>query len=437
MVAMTLGADRVHVAGEVRVPGDKSISHRTLLLGALTDGVCTLRGILRSGDTESSARVLRALGVEVTALGAETTVAGRGLRGLVAAEESLDCGNSGTTARLLLGILAAQRFTSTLIGDESLSRRPMRRVSDPLRAMGATIERVATHDGLPLTISGAQLRGVTWETPVASAQIKSAVLLAGVCGQVPVTVDEPHQSRDHTERMLASLGVVLRCAARQDGNAWQVTMQPPERLPAFELEVPGDPSSAAYFAALAAMADAGEVVLRGIALNPTRTGFLDVLRRMGASITIESQPSLGEPLGDVIVRPGPGLKGTTIEPNEVPALIDEIPLLACVAARADGDTTIRGASDLRVKESDRIAAIVSNLRAIGVHAEELSDGMIISGSATMRPRGPVRTFSDHRIAMAFATLGAAAGGKLDIDDPSCVAISYPDFWRDLIRVTSG
>ena len=434
---MTLGADRVHVVGEVRVPGDKSISHRALLLGAITDGRCSVRGILRSGDTESSARVLRALGVDIEPLGAATTIMGRGLRGLVAASDSLDCGNSGTTARLLLGILAAQQFTSTLTGDESLSRRPMRRVADPLRAMGATIERPATHDGLPLSITGAVLQGVTWETPVASAQIKSAILLAGVCGQVSVTVDEPHQSRDHTERMLGSLGVVLRCAARPDGTAWHVTLEPAARLPAFDLAVPGDPSSAAYFAALAAMADAGEVVLRGIALNPTRTGFLDVLRRMGAGVTIESRPSLGEPIGDVIVRPRPGLKATTIEPAEVPALIDEIPLLACVAARADGETTIRGASDLRVKESDRIAAIVSNLRAIGVHAEELPDGMTISGSPTMRPRGPVRTFSDHRVAMAFGTLGAAAGGQLDIDDPSCVAISYPDFWRDLIRVTSG
>ncbi len=434
---MTLGADRVHVAGEVRVPGDKSISHRALLLGAITDGRSSVRGILRSGDTDSSARVLRALGVEIAPLDAETTVVGRGLRGLVAAAQSLDCGNSGTTARLLLGILAAQRFTSTLTGDESLSRRPMRRVADPLRAMGATIERSVEHDGLPLSITGAELHGVMWHTPVSSAQIKSAVLLAGLCGQVPVTVDEPQQSRDHTERLLESLGVVLRCAARHDGNAWQVSLDPPARLPAFDLTVPGDPSSAAYFAALAAMADAGEVVLRGIALNPTRTGFLDVLRRMGAGITIESQPSLGEPVGDVVVRPRPGLKATTIEPSEVPALIDEIPLLACVAARADGDTTIRGASDLRVKESDRIAAIVSNLRTIGVHADELPDGMTISGSPTMRPLGTVRTFGDHRIAMAFATLGAATAGKLDIDDPSCVAISYPDFWRDLIRVTSG
>ncbi|HEV8366110.1 MAG TPA: 3-phosphoshikimate 1-carboxyvinyltransferase, partial [Gemmatimonadaceae bacterium] len=345
MAAMTLGADRLRVAGEVRVPGDKSISHRALLLGAIAEGRSTARGILRSGDTESSARVLRALGVDISPLGPETTVDGRGLRGLVRSSEALDCGNSGTTARLLLGILAAQRFTSTLVGDESLSRRPMRRVAEPLRAMGASIEGSA-HDGLPLSITGGELRAITWKTPVASAQIKSAVLLAGLCAGVPVVVDEPHQSRDHTERMLASLGVALRCAARRDGNAWQVTLEPAARLPAFDLDVPGDPSSAAYFAALAAMADAGEVVLRGIALNPTRTGFLDVLRRMGASVTIESRPSLGEPIGDVIVRPRPGLKATTIEPAEVPALIDEIPLLACVAARADGETTIRGASDL-------------------------------------------------------------------------------------------
>lgn len=422
----------MHVAGEVRVPGDKSISHRALLLGAIAEGRSTVHGVLRSGDTESSARVLRALGVDIAPLGPETIVNGRGVRGLVRSADELDCGNSGTTARLLLGILAAQRFTSTLIGDESLSRRPMRRVADPLRAMGATIEATA-QDGLPLSITGAELHGITWRTPVASAQIKSAVLLAGLCGGVAVAVEEPHQSRDHTERMLSSLGVALRSSRQPD--SWRIELEPAPRLAPFDLQVPGDPSSAAYFAALAAMADAGEVILGGIALNPTRTGFLDVLRRMGADIVVESHPSSGEPLGDVIVRPRPGLRATTIAPDEVPAMIDEIPLIACLAARAEGETAIRGAQDLRVKESDRISAIVSNLRAIGVQAEELADGMIISGSPTMRPRGHVRTFADHRVAMAFGTLGAVAGGALDIDDPSCVAISYPDFWRDLARLT--
>ncbi len=433
---MTLGADRLHVAGEVRVMGDKSISHRALLLAALAAGRSTIRGVLRSGDTESSAHVLRSLGIDVGPLSAITTVAGRGPRGLVPPAAPLDCGNSGTTTRLLLGILAAHPFTATLTGDESLSRRPMRRVAEPLRAMGAKIEMPDGQDGLPLTVSGGDLQSVIWTTPVASAQIKSAILLAGFCAGIPVTVHEPQQSRDHTERMLASLGVQLQCDRLSDGSA-RIALAASERLTAFDLTVPGDPSSAAYFAALGALADSGEIVLRDIALNRTRTGFIDILRRMGARVELHARAASGEPVGDVVVQPRPGLAATSIEPNEVPGLIDELPLLACVAARADGETTIRGASELRVKESDRIAAIVANLRAVGVDAEEQPDGMRIRGSGVARPRGRVRTFGDHRVAMAFATLGAASGGELEIDDPACVAISYPDFWRDLARVTGA
>jgi 3-phosphoshikimate 1-carboxyvinyltransferase len=434
MAAMTLGADRLHVAGEVRVLGDKSISHRALLLGALASGRSTIHGLLKSGDTESSAHVLRTLGTDIDPLAAATTVAGRGLRGLAPAALPLDCGNSGTTARLMLGILAAHPFSTTLTGDASLSRRPMRRVADPLRAMGATIDTPAGHDGLPLTITGGDLRSVSWTTPVASAQIKSAILLAALCARIPVTVQEPQQSRDHTERLLASLGVPLQSDRNPDGSV-RISLVPCERLAAFELTVPGDPSSAAYFAALGALADSGEILLRDVALNPTRTGFIAVLRRMGARVELHPRTAPGEPIGDLVVQPRPGLAATSIEPDEVPALIDELPLLACVAARADGETVIRGASELRVKESDRIAAIVANLRAIGVDAEELPDGMRIRGSPTARPRGLIRTFGDHRIAMAFATLGAATGRELAIDDPECVAISYPDFWRDLARIS--
>ncbi|MGH7712783.1 MAG: 3-phosphoshikimate 1-carboxyvinyltransferase, partial [Gemmatimonadaceae bacterium] len=328
---------------------------------------------------------------------------------------------------------------ATLIGDASLSRRPMRRVAEPLRKMGANIETPGTHDGLPLTVTGGTLRSVEWTTPVASAQIKSAVLLAGLCGGVPVTVLEPHKSRDHSERMLASLGVDVR--SDPSGAANRVTLVPPAHLAAFDVSVPGDPSSAAYFAALAAMAGAGELTLRRIALNPTRTGFIDVLRRMGADLEVARQPreALGEAVGDVSVRarPRPGLVATSIEPPEVPSLIDEIPLLACVAALAEGETIIRGASELRVKESDRLAAIVANLRAVGADADELPDGMQIRGVPGARLRGRVQTFGDHRIAMAFATLGAATGAELEIDDPACVAVSYPEFWRDLAQVTGA
>ena len=429
-------ARHLRVSGELRVLGDKSISHRALLLAALARGRSTVHGVLRSGDTESTARALRALGVDLTALAPTTVIEGRGLRGLTQAAAALDCGNSGTTARLLLGILAAQPFAATLVGDASLSRRPMRRVAEPLRAMGARIEALGSHDGLPLSISGADLRSIAWTTPVASAQIKSAILLAGLCGAVPVTVEEPQRSRDHTERMLASLGVEIQSQTLA-GAANRVSLVPTKILPAFELTVPGDPSSAAYFVALGALAGSGEVTLRAIALNPTRTGFIDVLRRMGADIVVDLGEALGEPAGDVRVRAGRPLVAATIEAHEVPSLIDEIPLLACVAVCAAGETIIRGAGELRVKESDRIAAIVSNLRALGVAAEELPDGLRVVGAPGTRLRGTVRAFQDHRIAMAFATLGAATGANLEIDDPSCVAISYPDFWRDLARLTGA
>jgi 3-phosphoshikimate 1-carboxyvinyltransferase len=433
---MTLGTKRLTVSGELRLLGDKSISHRSLILAAIAHGRSTIRGVLTSEDTESTARVLRALGVAISPLRPVTTVDGRGLRGLVQPADVLDCGNSGTTARLLLGVLAAHPFSATLVGDASLSRRPMRRVADPLRAMGATIDVQEQRDGLPLTITGASLRSIEWTTPVASAQIKSSILLAGLCGGVPVSIQEPHRSRDHSERMLAALGVQVHSAAVAEG-ANRVTLAPIERVPGFDISVPGDPSSAAYFAALSAMADAGAITLRGLVLNPTRTGFIAVLRRMGAQIDIEQRETFGDAAGDLVARPAAGLRGTAIDAHEVPSLIDEIPLLACVAARAHGESTIRGASELRAKESDRIAAVVQNLRALGIETEELQDGMRIVGAADARLRGRVRTFGDHRIAMAFATLGAATGGEIEIDDPSCVAISYPDFWRDLSRLTGG
>jgi len=432
---MTVGARRLHVSGDLRVLGDKSISHRALLLAALASGHSTVRGVLQSADIQSSAAVLRALGASLSRLAAITTIEGRGLRGLTPAAAALDCGNSGTTARLLLGILAAQPFSATLTGDASLSRRPMRRVAEPLRAMGAVIDTPQSHDGLPLTISGGALRPLNWTTPVASAQIKSAILFAGLCGGVPVTIAEPQRSRDHTERMLSSLGVDLRVAHAGAPN--QVTLQPVERLPPFDTSIPGDPSSAAYIAALAAMADGGEITIRNVLLNPTRTGFITVMRRMGARIDTESQEAFGESLGDLTARSGTTLVATSIEPDEIPTLIDEIPLLACVAARADGVTTIRGAAELRVKESDRIAAIVQNLRLLGIQCEELPDGLRVTGAPGAPLRGRVQTFGDHRIAMAFATLGAVSGGQIEVDDPACVEISYPAFWRDVAHVTRG
>jgi len=396
------------------------------MLGALASGRSRIRGVLESHDVASTAAALRALGVSIAPLAGEVEVQGRGLRGLLAAGSPVDCGNSGTTTRLLAGIAAAHPFATTFIGDDSLSRRPMRRVAEPLEAMGARVE-VSDHDGLPMTVHGAALRSVGWTTGTASAQVKSAILLAATVAQVPVTVTEPLRSRDHTERMLAALGADVVV----DGTT--VTLGAARELAPVEITVPGDPSSAAFFVALAAMSSGKEVHLPGIALNPTRTGFLDVVERMGARIAREViELRCGEPVGSIIAGAGT-LRGVTVGAAELPGLVDEVPILAALATRAAGDTVVTGAAELRVKESDRIAAMVANLRAVGARAEELPDGMRVTGSD--RPlRGAVRTFGDHRLAMAFGILGAIPGNEITLDDPACVAVSFPAFWEELARV---
>lgn len=417
---------RVH--GELRPPGDKSISHRALMFAALGDGPSRVRGLLDSADVRSTAGVLRAIGVEVPEVTAgELTVRGVGLRGLCAPSSYLDCGNSGTTTRLMAGIVAGAPLTATFIGDESLSGRPMRRIARPLEAMGARVELGPT-GGLPMTVRGATLHGLDWESEHASAQVKSAVLLAGLLAHVAVSVREPVRSRDHTERMLRARGARLRV------EATTVHLAPTTRLAALDTDVPADPSSAAFFAALAALADEGELVLRHVCVNPTRIGFLDALQRMGARVDLTNERDEGgEPIADVVVRPSQ-LAAIEVRAGEVPAMVDEIPLVACLAARAEGTTEVTGAAELRVKESDRIAAVVNNLRALGADAEELPDGLRVTGST--RPlRGLVRTHGDHRIAMAFGVLAAVPGNEIRMDDPDCVAVSYPGFWNDLARLT--
>lgn len=431
---MTLRPSRARlvVSGELRVPGDKSISHRALMCAALAEGRSTITGLLRSADIESTARVLRTLGHAIPELADEMVIDGSGLSPSHASRvtsHNLDCGNSGTTTRLTMGIVSARPGAHRFTGDASLSRRPMRRVARPLEAMGARVELAEGHDGLPLVVHGARLRPVRWTLEAASAQIKSAILLAGLCGGVPVVVREPASSRDHTERMLRAQGI----AVRTEGD--RIALEPAARLAPLELAVPGDPSAAAFFAALGALADSGELVLRDVGLNPGRAGFVAVLRRMGAALAVEPRAdAAAEPLGDLVVRPA-ALRATTIEGDEVPSLIDELPVLACVAARAEGETVIRGAGELRVKESDRIRAVVENLRAVGVEAEELPDGMRIRG--TRAPlSGDIRTHGDHRLAMAFGVLGATPGAAIRIDDRACVAVSYPAFWEDLDRVAA-
>jgi 3-phosphoshikimate 1-carboxyvinyltransferase len=418
------------VAGVIRTPGDKSISHRALILAALARGKSRISNILESADVHSTAAVLRSLGAGIPPLSPEFVVTGAGTKLLRSPAQPLDCGNSGTTTRLMAGVVAGASLTATFVGDASLSRRPMRRVAEPLVAMGARVD-LPEHGGLPMTVHGAALRAVTWESRVASAQVKSAILLAALLAGVPVLVREPHASRDHTERMLLGRGVDLRVAP--DGLT--IELAGGQVLRPEDVNVPADPSSAAFWIALGALADDGGLELRDVCLNPTRTGFLNVMRRMGAAVRVEDQREEGgELLGTVSSLPS-SLRAVDIPAEDVPSMIDELPLFACVATRATGRSTVRGAAELRVKESDRIATIVSNLRRLGAEAVELEDGFSVTGSE--RPlRGRVVTNGDHRIAMAFGILGAVASNAIEIDDRDCVAVSYPGFWQELERATA-
>ena len=411
--------------GTVRPPGDKSISHRALMLAALAHGTSELEGLLTGADVKSTARVLRHLGAEISSIrdGANVTIhASR----ITHPASRLNCGNSGTTARLMLGILAGQRFAATLTGDASLRRRPMRRVTEPLRAMGAEITE-RRGDSLPLTIRGGRLHALTYTTPVASAQIKSALLLAGLTGNVGVAIREPYRSRDHTERLFVHLGLSLH---ERDGA---ITYDPPERraiVPSFRLSVPGDASSAAFLVGAAALAQDGELVIENVGVNPTRTGFLVVLARMGARVErVNLRDAGGEAVADLVARPA-ALRGTEVAAAEVPTLVDEVPILAVLASRAEGETVFREVGELRVKESNRLELIAANLRALGVEAEARGNDLYVCGTARP-PRGRVDTARDHRLAMAFAVLGTVPGAGVRLSERASVAISYPRFFDDL------
>jgi 3-phosphoshikimate 1-carboxyvinyltransferase len=405
--------------GSVRVPGDKSVSHRALMLAAIADGESRIRGFLEGEDTRATATVLAQLGVRIeTPSAGERVVHGVGLHGLRGSSQSLDCGNAGTGMRLLTGLLAGQAFDSTLIGDASLSKRPMRRVTDPLALMGA---RIDTRDGLPpLRVHGGQpLHGIRYELPVASAQVKSALLLAGLYGIGETEVIEPHPTRDYTERMLAAFGWPI---AFEPGRA---KLEGGHALRATDVNVPADFSSAAFFLVAASIVPGSELHLPAVGLNPRRTGLLHALRLMGADITIEHErESGGEPVGDLLVRHAP-LHGVELPESLVPDMIDEFPALFIAASVTSGRTVIRGAAELRVKESDRIATMATGLRALGAAIEETPDGAIIQGGQL--GGGSVESHLDHRIAMSFALAGLVASGPVRINDCSHVATSFPGF----------
>lgn len=414
------------VQGSVRVPGDKSLTHRLLLLAGLAPGRSRLRGALTSLDARSTASVLRALGVGVSPLRSGAAVEVTGRRRFRRPGVVLNFGNSGTTARLSLGLLAAHNFSSRVTGDASLRRRPMARVTEPLGLMGATFG-AGSHDRLPLTVRGGALGPLEWRMPVSSAQIKGCLLLAGMASGQPVSLLEPMgRSRDHTERLLRAFGY----SVAEDGAGW-IRFLPTGALTPFDLEVPGDPSSAVFLVGAALLAEGGSLRLTGVGINPTRTGFLGVLNRMGATVAVEpSGERCGEPVGDLIATPGP-LRGTTVTAAEIPGLIDEIPLLAVLASRARGTTRFHEVGELRVKESDRLGLLASNLRAVGAGAAVEGDALVVEGDSGP-PVGRVITEGDHRIAMAFAVLGTSPGAKVRIDNLACAAVSFPGF-QDTLR----
>ncbi len=428
--------------GDLTVPGDKSISHRAAMLGAIAAGRTQVRNFSPGGDCATTLRCMAALGARVSVAGgtgsgagpragssSTLTIDGAGAGGLREPADVLDCGNSGTTMRLLAGILAGQPFMSVLTGDGSLRSRPMQRVADPLRQMGAQVHGRGGGSLAPLAIIGGGLRGLPgYRMPVASAQVLSCVLLAALFAQGRTAVVEPLPSRDHTERMLRQFGANLS-REPQPGGEVRVTLAGPQGLRGASVDVPGDISSAAFWLVAGAIVPGSDVTVRNVGTNPLRSGFLAVLERMGCDISIRPLGAgQAEPAADIRVRAG-GLRGTEIIGGEIPSLLDELPALAVAAAMAAGPTVVSGASELRHKETDRIAAIVTNLRALGVEATEGEDGFAVEGTGGRPLRGGahIATGGDHRIAMAFAIAGLAAEGETKLDDAGCVGISYPGF----------
>jgi len=421
-----LRIQRAHrFTGRFRLPGDKSISHRAALFGALASGTTRIHNYSSAADCASTLRCLEQLGARVEVDGTEVSVESGGPGAWTAPTAPLDAGNSGSTLRMLAGPLAGQPFASTLTGDASLRRRPVERVAAPLRAMGA---KVTSTDGKPpMTIEGGALRGIRWETPVASAQVKTAVLLAGLLADGETTVVEPAPSRDHTERMLPAFGV----SVERSGLA--ATVRGGSRLRGTEVQVPGDASGSAFLVVAALVLPDSEVRVDGVLLAPTRTAFLEVLREMGARIEVRVETEDPEPVGSIVARTST-LRGVTVDPGLAPSLIDEVPALAVAAAHAEGRFVLSGAAELRIKESDRIAALAEGLSRMGVNVEERPDGLVIEGGRPLSG-ATLRAHDDHRIAMALAMAALTAQGDSDLEGAECVAVSFPDFFDVVARGT--
>ena len=409
--------------GQIKVPGDKSISHRAVMLGSLANGVTEISGFLKGADCLSTIDCFRKMGIDIDINGENVTVHGNGLRGLLKPVEMLYTGNSGTTTRLLCGILAGQNFDTSITGDASIQKRPMGRVVQPLSMMGAKIE----NEYCPLYITGTKLHGIDYKMPVASAQVKTAIILAGLYADGETVIHEIEKSRDHTELMLSAMGADLTV------DNLDITVKPTNDLTAVNVDVPGDISSAAFFLVLGAIMPNSQITVTNVGINPTRTGIIDVLKDMGADITLENvHTSAGETVADITVRSS-SLKGTTVGGDIIPRLIDELPIIAVAAVFADGQTVIKDAQELKVKETNRIRAVVDEFNKCGIDITETDDGMIINGGKSIHG-ADFKTYGDHRMAMSLTVLAQLADGESTLDDSDCACVSYPTFFDDFYKL---
>ena len=413
--------------GTLSVPGDKSISHRGVMFGSIAKGTTELTGFLDGADCRSTIACFRAMGIKIEQVKDHVMIHGNGLHGLQAPTSMLDVGNSGTTTRLISGILSAQNFTSELNGDASIQKRPMKRIMDPLSQMGASIVSLKGNDCAPLRITGQPLHGIHYNSPVASAQVKSCILLAGLYADGETSVTEPAISRNHTELMIGGFGATIR----SEGNT--AIIQPAKELYGQQIAIPGDISSAAYFIAAGLIAEDADILITNVNTNPTRAGIIEVAKAMGGKITLENERIVsGEPVADLHVVSST-LHGCEISGDIIPTLIDEIPVIAVMASAAVGTTTIRDAAELKVKESDRIATVTENLRAMGAAINPTADGMIIEGGKALHG-ATIQTYLDHRIAMAFTVASLLTEEEVTLDHPECVTISYPEFYQDFQKI---